>query len=63
MIATIQFEVESSKLTNKEMKIVLLQKMAYEIDEWINGERIIEIQFESKKKENENIFKHVGGHN
>ena len=28
------------------MKNVLIEKMAYEMDEWICGERIIEIEFE-----------------
>tara|TARA_R110002020_G_scaffold466850_1_gene689879 strand:+ start:1665 stop:1856 length:192 start_codon:yes stop_codon:yes gene_type:complete len=54
MIATIQFELESSKLTNEEMKKVLIEKMAYEMEEWIWGERIIEIEFETKEKKNEN---------
>ena len=46
MIATIQFELECSKLSEEEMKNVLIEKMAYEMDEWICGERIIEIEFE-----------------
>jgi ethanolamine utilization protein EutQ (cupin superfamily) len=54
MIATIHFELECSKLTEEEMKKVLIEKMAYEMDEWIYGERIIEIEFETKKIKNEN---------
>ena len=53
MIATIQFEIESNMLTDNEMKACLVEKMAYEMDEWICGERIFEIEFEKQNKKNE----------
>tara|TARA_R110002020_G_scaffold57063_1_gene157286 strand:- start:53 stop:244 length:192 start_codon:yes stop_codon:yes gene_type:complete len=60
MIATIQFEIESKLMTEDEMKKVLIEKMAYEMDEWICGERIFEIEFELKKEKNEDLDEFVG---
>lgn len=51
MTATVEFEIESNEMTKSDIKTCLIEKMAYEMDDWLNGEGILKIEFKTENNE------------
>ena len=51
MKATIEFEIDEKYLTEEQLKQLMMEHIIETMDEWLEGNAVITIEFETKKNE------------